>query len=62
MRRESIRIRQKQAIQDSLNRLETAILGRTSVTQEGAQIQLAEAQLISDFVDRARDVEPRESL
>jgi hypothetical protein len=59
MRRESIRIRQKQAIQDSLNRLETAILGRTSVTQEGAQIQLAEAQLISDFVERASDVEPQ---
>jgi protein involved in polysaccharide export with SLBB domain len=59
MRRESIRIRQKQAIQDSLNRLETAILGRTSVTQEGAQIQVAEAQLISDFVDKARDIEPQ---
>jgi protein involved in polysaccharide export with SLBB domain len=59
MRREGIRIRQKQAIQDSLNRLETAILGRTSVTPEGAQIQLAEAQLISDFVQRARQVNPQ---
>ncbi|MGY8815767.1 MAG: polysaccharide biosynthesis/export family protein [Gammaproteobacteria bacterium] len=59
MRRESIRIRQKQAIQDSLNRLETAILGRTSVTAEGAQIQLSEAQLMSDFVKRARQVEPQ---
>ena len=59
MRRASIRMRQKQAIQDSLNRLETAILGRTSVTQEGAQIQLAEAQLISGFVERARDIEPQ---
>lgn len=59
MRRESIRIRQKQAIQDSLTRLETAVLGRTAVTQEGAQIQLAEAELISDFVQRARQVEPQ---
>jgi protein involved in polysaccharide export with SLBB domain len=59
MRRESIRIRQKQAIQDSLNRLETAILGRTSVTSEGAAIQLSEAQLISDFVKRARQIEPQ---
>ena len=59
MRRESIRIRQKQAIHDSLTRLETAVLGRTAVTQEGAQIQLAEAQLISDFVQRARQVEPQ---
>ena len=59
MRRESIRLRQKQAILDSLNRLETAILGRTSVTPEGAQIQVTEAQLISDFVERAKQVEPQ---
>jgi len=59
MRRESIRIRQRQAIQDSLNRLETAILGRTSVTAEGAQIQLSEAQLMADFVKRARQIEPQ---
>jgi protein involved in polysaccharide export with SLBB domain len=59
MRRESIRVRQRQAIQDSLNRLETAVLGRTAVTPEGAQIQLAEAELIADFVQRARQVEPQ---
>jgi hypothetical protein len=59
MRRESIRIRQRQAIQDSLNRLETAVLGKTAVTPEGAQIQLAEAELIADFVQRARQVDPQ---
>ncbi len=59
LRRESIKIRQKQAIQDSLTRLETAVLGRTAVTPEGAQIQLAEAELISDFVQRAKQVEPQ---
>jgi len=59
MRRETIRVRQKQAIQDSLTRLETAVLGRTAVTSEGAQIQLAEAELIADFVQRARQVEPQ---
>jgi protein involved in polysaccharide export with SLBB domain len=59
MRRESIKVRQKQAIQESLTRLETAVLGRTAVTPEGAQIQLAEAELISDFVQRARQVEPQ---
>jgi len=59
MRRESIRVRQKQAIVDSLTRLETAVLGRTAVTQEGAQIQLAEADLIADFVQRAKQVEPQ---
>jgi len=59
MRRESIRVRQKQAIVDSLTRLETAVLGRTAVTPEGAQIQLAEADLIADFVQRAKQVEPQ---
>lgn len=59
MRRESIKIRQRQAIQDSLTRLETAVLGRTAITPEGAQIQLAEAQLIADFVQRARQVDPQ---
>jgi len=59
MRRESIKVRQRQAIQDSLTRLETAILGRTAVTPEGAQIQLAEAELIADFVQRARQIEPQ---
>jgi len=58
MRRESIRLRQKQAIIDSLNRLETAIFGSSSITPEGAQIRAAESQLISDFVTRARQVEP----
>lgn len=59
LRRESIRQRQKQALQESLNRLETAILGRTALTPEGAEIQAAEAQLIADFVKRARQVEPQ---
>ncbi len=59
MRRESIRLRQKQAILDSLNRLETAILGASSVTPEGAQMRILEAQLISSFVSRARQVEPQ---
>ena len=59
LKRENLKIRQKQAINESLNRLETAVLGRTAVTNEGAQIQLAEAQLISDFVKRARKVDPQ---
>jgi protein involved in polysaccharide export with SLBB domain len=58
IRRESLKVRQKQAILDSLTRLETAVLSRTAVTSEGAEIQLAEAQLITDFVKRARQVEP----
>ena len=58
LRRESLRIRQKEAIMESLTRLETAVLSRSAITSEGAQVQLAEAQLISDFVQRARQVEP----
>ena len=58
LRRESIKKRQKQAINDSLTRLETAVLARTAVTTEGAKIQTTEAQLISEFVQRARKVEP----
>lgn len=59
MRRESIRLRQKQAIIDSLNRLETAVLGSSSITPEGAQIRIIEAQLLSNFVARARQIEPQ---
>ena len=58
LRRESLRIRQKQAILESLARLETTVLSKSAISSEGAQIQLAEAQLISDFVQRAREVEP----
>ena len=59
LRRQSIKQRQKQALQETLTRLETAIVGRTAITPEGAQIQTTEAQLISNFVQRARKVEPQ---
>ena len=59
LRRESLKIRQKQAINDMLNRLEKTVLGRTALTTEGAEIQLAEAKLVSDFVNRARAIEPK---
>ncbi len=59
LRRESLKLRQKQAINDTLTRLETTVLGRTALTTEGAEIQLAEAQLVSAFVNRARAIEPK---
>ena len=59
LRRESLKLRQKQAINETLNRLETTVLGRTALTTEGAEIQLAEAQLVSAFVERARAIEPK---
>lgn len=58
IKRESIKHRQKQALEQSLQRLETAVLSKRTVTQEGADIQVKTAGLIADFVRRARDVEP----
>ena len=58
LQRESVRKRQKQALEDSLRRLETAVLGATSSTDEEARVRLQEAKLISSFVDRAREIEP----
>lgn len=58
LRRESIKRRQKRALDESLRRLETAVLGKSSITAEGAGIQVQEASLIADFVKRAREVEP----
>ena len=59
IRRVSIKERQKKAIEESLVRLETAILSKHSVTAEGAAIQVKEAELIGDFVQRARQIEPQ---
>jgi protein involved in polysaccharide export with SLBB domain len=59
LKRQSVARRQKIAIEESLRRLETAVLGATSQTDEESRIRLQEAQLISDFVERARQVEPK---
>jgi protein involved in polysaccharide export with SLBB domain len=59
LRRESIKERQKKAIEETLLRLETAVLSKRSYTREGADVQMREAQLISNFVERARRVEPQ---
>lgn len=58
IRRENIRIRQSKAIQESLSRLEAAVLSKKSVTQAGADIALKEAEMISNFVQRAREIKP----
>ena len=58
LRRQSIKKRQKQALQESLSRLENAVMGRTAITPEGAQIQAIDAKLISDFVQRVNKIEP----
>ena len=50
--------RQKKALEDSLTRLETTVLGATSQTDAESAIRVQEAELIAKFVDRARRVEP----
>ena len=58
IKRRSIAERQKQALNDSLRRLEAAVLSATSQTDEESQIRANEAKLIADFVQRASEVEP----
>jgi len=58
LKRESVALRQKRAIEESLRRLETAVLGATSQTDEESKIRVEEAKLISAFVERARQVKP----
>jgi protein involved in polysaccharide export with SLBB domain len=58
IKRKSVAERQRESLEDSLRRLETAYLGASSATAEEASIRATEAQLIQDFVRRARQVEP----
>jgi len=45
-------------MEDSLRRLETTYLSAQSSTNEEAQIRAQEAELIQNFVQRARELEP----
>ena len=58
LKRKSVMRRQKQALEDSLRRLETTVLGATSQTDAESAIRVQEAELIAKFVERARRVEP----
>lgn len=58
LRRESVAEQQRESLRQSLRRLETTYLGTPSATAEEAQIRAREAELISDFVARARQTEP----
>ena len=58
IRRESVAQRQKASLMDSLRRLENTYLGASSSTNEEASIRVREAELISQFVAKARQVEP----
>lgn len=58
IRRESVAKRQRESLDESLRRLETAYLGASSSTVDEAQMRISEAELIQDFVKRARQLEP----
>jgi protein involved in polysaccharide export with SLBB domain len=58
LRRISVAQQQKQALQDSLRRLQTAYLSASASTAEEAQVRIQESKLISEFVQRASQVEP----
>ena len=58
VKRRSVMRRQKQALEDSLTRLETTVLGATSQTDAESAIRVQEAELVAKFVERARQVEP----
>ncbi|PSJ48224.1 capsid assembly protein [Zobellella endophytica] len=62
LKRVSVAERQKQALEDSLARLETTYLGASSATTEEAEIRVREAELISSFIERASQVEPNGRL
>ena len=58
LQRESVREQQQQSMEDSLRRLETTYLGAESSTNEEAKIRAQEAELIQNFIERARELEP----
>jgi protein involved in polysaccharide export with SLBB domain len=58
LRRKSVAERQKQALEESLRRLESRYLTASSSTDAEARIRAQEAKLISEFVARARGAQP----
>jgi len=54
LRRKSIQRRQVQALQESLIRLKSAVLSKKPLTSAGAALAVQEAQLIANFVERAK--------
>ncbi len=58
IKRRSVVEQQRKAIQDSLYRLESAVLTAPSPTAEVAAIRVQEAQLVQNFVQRVAQLEP----
>lgn len=57
--RTSVAERQKQVLTDMLAKLEQSVLAARSLTDEEASLRTKEAQLVLQFVERARKIAPR---
>lgn len=62
MRRDSVAIRQKASLDESLKRLEATYLGASSATSQEASIRVQEAELITQFIAKASKAEPNGRL
>ncbi len=58
LKRKSVAVRQKKAIEDALRRLEQNAYTATSSSSDEAQIRAKEAEMLSNFISRAREVQP----
>ena len=58
LRRESVRLTQKALINESINRLERAVLTQPANSQGAAEARAASLHLVQAYIERARQVEP----
>lgn len=58
IKRKSVAVRQKKAIEDALRRLEQNAYTATSASSDEAQIRSKEAEMLSNFISRAKEVQP----
>ena len=57
--RPSVAVRQKEMIDVSLNKLEEATFNARSSTQEEANLRVKDAELVKQFIAKARQIEPK---
>jgi len=62
LKRQTVAMRQKASLQESLQRLEARYLTASSQTDQESSIRAQEAQLIGQFVKNARKIEPNGQL
>lgn len=60
--RVSIAERQRQVLEEMLQKLEQSVLTARSGTREEAELRTREAELVLQFIERAREVEPKGRL